>query len=137
MRKATIDKIRACKALRGKTILDVVELPRFVDNLAAYWKAQEEDRDTLYKWFETMRNVAKGYRVPAHVIDDLLELTTEELALEFASVLTKASQRPFAQRQYIRQIGMQAYNLTVIQYVCDEYPELEKELLGGLKDAQN
>ena len=47
MKKETLQKIRSCKALQGKTIFDVVALPRFVENLGAYWTAQKTDRDAI------------------------------------------------------------------------------------------
>lgn len=135
MKKETLNKIRSCKALQGKTIFDVVALPRFVENLAAYWTAQKTDRDAIRKSYDAMRKMggARGYRIPAHVIDDLAKLTVEELAIEYAKVVAGGSTRNHAERLYIRQIGQQAYNLTVVQYVVDEYPELKDELLPKSK----
>jgi dsRNA-specific ribonuclease len=49
---------------------------------------------------------------------------------EFINVLAKCSELSFAERQYIEQLGKQAYNLTVAQYVIEEFPELETELLN-------
>lgn len=131
MKKETLQKIRSYKALQGKTIFDVVALPRFVENLAAYWTAQKTDRDAIRKSYAAMRKMggAKGYKIPAHPIDDLAQLTVEELAIEYAKVVAGGSTRNHAERLYIRQIGQQAYNLTVVQYVVDEYPELKDELL--------
>ena len=130
MKKETLQKIRSCKALQGKTIFDVVALPRFLENLAAYWTAQKTDRDAIRKSYDAMRKMggAKGYRIPAHPIDDLAQLSVDDLAVEYAKVVAGGSTRNHAERLYIRQIGQQAYNLTVAQYVVDEYPELEPEL---------
>lgn len=130
MKKETLQKIRSCKALQGKTIFDVVALPRFVENLAAYWTAQKTDRDAIRKSYDAMRKMggAKGYRIPAHPIDDLAKLSVDDLAVEYAKVVAGGSTRNHAERLYIRQIGQQAYNLTVAQYVVEEYPELEPEL---------
>lgn len=130
MKKETLQKIRSCKALQGKTIFDVVALPRFVENLAAYWTAQKTDRDAIRKSYDAMRKMggAKGYRIPAHPIDDLAQLSVDDLAVEYAKVVAGGSTRNHAERLYIRQIGQQAYNLTVAQYVVEEYPELEPEL---------
>ena len=131
MKKETLQKIRSCKALQGKTIFDVVALPRFVENLAAYWTAQKTDRGAIRKSYDAMRKMggAKGYRIPAHPIDDLAKLSVDDLAVEYAKVVAGGSTRNHAERLYIRQIGQQAYNLTVAQYVVDEYPELANELL--------
>ena len=131
MKKETLQKIRSCKALQGKTIFDIVSSPRFVENLAAYWTAQKADREAIRKSYAAMRKMggAAGYKVPAHVIDDLSQLTVEDLAVEYAKVVASGSNRSHAERMYIRQIGQQAYNLTVAQYAVEEFPELESELL--------
>lgn len=137
MKKETLQKIRSCKALQGKTIFDVVALPRFVENLAAYWTAQKTDRDAIRKSYDAMRKMggAKGYRIPAHVIDDLAQLSVDDLAVEYAKVVAGGSTRNNAERLYIRQIGQQAYNLTVAQYVVEEYPELKPELFPKKSNA--
>ena len=128
--KETKRKIASCKALQGKTIFDVVVMPRFVENLAAYWTAQKTDRDAIRKSYDAMRKMggAKGYKIPAHPIDDLAHLTVDELAVEYAKVVAGGSTRNHAERLYIRQIGQQAYNLTIAQIVVEEYPELKSEL---------
>ena len=130
MKKEILQKIRSCKALQGKTIFDVVELPRFVENLAAYWTEQKETRKTAIASYQAMHKLGgpKGYKLPAHVIDKLVDLSVEDLAVEYAKVVAGGSTRNNAERLYIRQIGQQAYNLTVAQYVVEEYPELESEL---------
>lgn len=131
------NKIRACKALQGKSILDVIAMPRFAENLAAYWTAQKEDRAAIRKSYDAMHKAggARGYKIPAHPIDDLLQLTAEDLAVEFGKVIAGGSKHNAAERRYIRQIGQQAYNLTIAQYVIEEYPELEPILLP--KSNQN
>ena len=135
MKKETLNKIRSCKALQGKDVADIIAMPRFLENLGAYWTAQKTDRDAIRKSYEAMRKLggAKGYKIPAHPIDDLAHLTVEELAMEYAKVVAGGSTRNHAERLYIRQIGQQAYNLTVTQIVVEEYPELENELLPKTK----
>lgn len=130
MKKETLQKIRSCKALQGKTIFDIVTLPRFVENLAAYWTEQKETRKTAIASYQAMHKLGgpKGYKLPAHVIDKLVDLSVDDLAVEYAKVVAGGSTRNPAERKYIRQIGQQAYNLTVAQYVVEEYPELEPEL---------
>lgn len=131
MKKEILNKVRACKALQGKTIFDVVVMPQFIENLAAYWTAQRTDRDAIRKSYDAMRKMggAKGYRISAHSIDDLDQLSVDDLAIEYAKVVAGGSTRNHAERLYIRQIGQQAYNLTIAQIVVDEYPELANELL--------
>lgn len=131
MKKETLQKIRSCKALQGKDVADIIAMPRFLENLGAYWTAQKTDRDAIRKSYEAMRKMggAKGYRIPAHVIDDLAGMSVADLAFEYAKVVAGGSTRNHAERLYIRQIGQQAYNLTIAQIVVDEYPELANELL--------
>lgn len=125
------NKIASCKALQGMTVADLCATVRFRDNLAAYMTAQRTDRDAIRKSYDAMRKLggAKGYKLPAHPIDRVIGLTVEQFAAEYLAVLGRTSKRPVAERQYIQQLGQQAYNLTVAQYVVDEYPELENELI--------
>ena len=130
MKNEILQKIRSCKALQGKDVADIIAMPRFLENLGAYWTAQKTDRDAIRKSYDAMRKMggAKGYRIPAHVIDDLAGMSVADLAFEYAKVVAGGSTRNHAERMYIRQIGQQAYNLTIAQIVVDEYPELEPEL---------
>ena len=137
MKKETLQKIRSCKALQGKTVCDIVALPRFLENLAAYWADQKALREAARKSYAAMRKMggACGYKLPAHTIDHLAQLSVEDLAVEYAKVVAGGSTRNHAERLYISQIGQQAYNLTVAQIVIDEYPELEPELLPNKTKA--
>ena len=127
----TIKKMASCKVLRGMTVADLIETSRFRENLAAYMTAQRTDRDAIRKSYDAMRKLggAKGYRLPAHPIDRVIDMTVGEFAAEFLAVLGKTSKRPAAEREYIRQLGQQAYNLTAAQFVVDEYPELADVLI--------
>lgn len=128
--KSTLAKIQSCKALKGKSVEDVVSSDRFVANLSAYITEQREARKAAVASFKAMRKAgAKGYKLPAHPIDKTLELSVEDFAVEFAAVVTGASKRPAAERKYIEQLGKQAYNLTIAQIVCEEFPELEPALM--------
>lgn len=135
MKAETRNKIASCKALQGMTVADLCATVRFRDNLAAYMTAQRTDRDAIRKSYDAMRKLggAKGYKLPAHPIDRVIGLTVEQFAAEYLAVLGRTSKRPVAERQYIQQLGQQAYNLTVAQYVVDEYPELEPVLIPKLK----
>jgi len=131
MDKSIQEKIRSCKALRGKTIFDVVLMPRFRENLAAYWEAQKQDRAQIRASYEAMRKAGgpKGYKIPAHPIDRLIGLSVGDLSAEYMAVVSKSSNRPAAERLYIQQLCQQAYKLTIAQIVCDEFPELESALI--------
>lgn len=127
---ATLSKIQSCKALKGKSVEDVVSSDRFVANLSAYITEQREARKAAVASFKAMKKAgAKGYKLPAHPIDKTLNLSVEDFAVEFAAVVTGASERPASERKYIEQLGKQAYNLTIAQIVCEEFPELEPALL--------
>lgn len=130
-------KIASCKALQGKTVEELIATDRFRNNLAAYMTAQREDRKQIRASYEAMRKVggAKGYKLPAHPIDRVIDLSADDFASEFVAVIAKVSKRPFAERRYIQQLGQQAYNLTVAQYIIDEYPELEPELFPKKSNA--
>lgn len=131
MKREIQQKVASCKALQGMTVADLIATARFRDNLAAYMTAQRTDRKAIWESYEAMRKLggAKGYKLPAHPIDRVIDMTVEQFADEYMAVISKASARPVAERQYIEQLGKQAYNLTVAQYVVDEYPELENELI--------
>ena len=131
MKAETRNKIASCKALQEMTVADLCDTVRFRDNLAAYMTAQRTDRDAIRKSYDAMRKLggAKGYKLPAHPIDRVIGLTVEQFAAEYLAVLGRTSKRPVAERLYIQQLGQQAYNLTVAQYVVDEYPELADELI--------
>lgn len=128
-------KIASCKALQEMTVADLCATARFRENLAAYMTAQRTDREAIRDSYKAMKKLggAKGYKLPAHPIDRVIDLSVEDFAVEYMDVINKTSTRPAAEREYIRQLGQQAYNLTAIQYVVDEYPELKKELLPKSK----
>ena len=131
MKKEIQDKISRCKALQGKSVADVVAMQRFRDNLAGYMTAQREDRKAVSASYEAMRKMggAKGFKLPSHVCEKLLEMSVDQFAGEYLQVIAALSPRPFAERQYIKQLASQAYHLTVAQIVVEEYPELEEILI--------
>ena len=135
MKAETRKKVASCKALQEMTVADLCATVRFRDNLAAYMTAQRTNRDAIRKSYDAMRKLggAKGYKLPAHPIDRVINMPVEDFAVEYLAVIANASKRPVSERQYIKQLGQQAYNLTVAQYVVDEYPELADELIPKSK----
>ena len=113
------------------TVEDFINNARFRENLAGYLTEQRETRKTARASYAAMRKVggAKGYKLPAHVCDRFIDMPVDQFAALFMDVIAKRYNGPFAERQYIQQLGMQAYNLTVAQYVVEEYPELEPVLM--------
>lgn len=117
-----VDKIRSCKALQGVYVEQLIKGERYRNNIAAYLKEQQQTRK---------RTVAPlGYKLKAHVVDHFIDWTVDKFIAEFINVIAKRSELSHAERQYIEQLGKQAYNLTVAQYVVEEFPELENELLN-------
>lgn len=135
MKEEIRKKIASCKALQEMTIADLCATARFRENLAAYMTAQRTDREAIRDSYKAMKKFGgfNGFKLPAHPIDRVIDLSVEDFAVEYMSVINKTSKRPASEREYIRQLGQQAYNLTAIQYVVDEYPELKKELLPKSK----
>ena len=133
--KETRQKIASCKALQGMSVADVLNTDRFRSNLAAYMKAQREDREQIRASYQAMRKLggARGYKLPAHPIDRVIEMTVDEMSEEYGRVIGGRSKAPRAVRQYIEQLGRQAYNLTIAQFVVAEFPELESVLMPKAK----
>lgn len=131
MEKEIRKKIESCKALQGVSVMDIITSVRFRDNLAAYMTAQREVRKAIKASYDAMKAMggAKGYRLPSHAIDRCIDLSVLEFAMEYMRVLSGSSDRSFAERQYIKQLGQQAYNLTIAQIVVAEFSELENTLI--------
>lgn len=130
-------KVRACKALQDMSVAQLVATDRFLNNLGAYMAAQSEDRKAIRKSYDAMRKLGgtKGYKLPAHAIDRVIDMSVEEFAKEYLAIIGHTSTCSAAEREYIYQLGTQAYELTVAQYVVDEFPELKEELIPSAKNA--
>ena len=126
-------KVASCKALQGKSIADVVRMPEFLQNLGAYMRAQFEERKAARASYEKIKPFAKGFKLPAHAIDKVMDLTPEQFADEYLAVINGDCQRPAAVREYIAQLGQQAYNMTIASIVVAEFPELKDEFVPPAK----
>lgn len=126
--KEECDKIRNCKELKGKTIADVCQSDNFLKNLREYIRVQREERITARSLIQ------KGMRLQAHPIDKIMERGLMDdggatrFANEYCRILNRVSTLPANEREYILQLGAQAYNLTVVQAVTKQYPELKDKL---------
>lgn len=127
-------KIASCKALQGKSVKDVVESPKFIENLGAYMRAQFEERKAARKSYDKIKFHVRGFKLPAHPIDAVLDLTPGQFAQEYLQIINAANKRPAAVREYIAQLGQQAYNLTIGQYVVEEFPELSEVFFPKIKN---
>lgn len=125
MKESTVlKKIAACKALQGMTVEGVIDTPRFSENMAAYLTEQRTAREAAKKSFAAIKKAGmRGYKLPSHVCDMFINMPVSEFVQLYKAVISRKAQRPFRERQYIQQLGGQAYNLTIAQYVIDEFPE--------------
>ena len=139
MNKDIQQKIRECKALQGKTIEDIISMERFQNNLAAYMQAQRADRESIRASYNAMRKLggAKGYKLPSHTIDRVIDMPVADFAKEYAKVVTGESALSYAERKYIGQLGAQAYSLTVAQIASEEFPELKDVLIPTSRNESN
>ena len=117
-------KVASCKALQGKSISDILRMPEFLENLGAYMRAQFTERKAARESYEKIKVFARGFKLPAHAIDKVIDLTPEQFAEEYLAVICGNCKRPAAVREYIAQLGQQAYNMTIAQFVVKEFPEL-------------
>lgn len=129
--RTPIEKIRACKALQGKTVLDICSLSGFLSNLKAYVNAQREERKIAIDHAEQFGG--GKYHAPGHAIDQTMGWDIEQWREEFMAVLNKSSVQSAAVREYVRQLGMQAYNVTMANIVLVEFPELREYFFGKSK----
>lgn len=116
-------------ALKDKTIGDILKMDLFKQNIGAYLKAQREDRSKAKEYIRNMAKHVRNYIWPkSHIIDRLDYLTPDNFAFYFSKILEKKSVLPASEREYIRQIGLQAFNKTIADIAIAERPELEIEI---------
>ncbi len=133
MTKEMIKKIRECKALKDKTIGDIVELQEFEKNLEMYMNEQLDALKKADMMSERTKRLYPriGLKRPRHVIDRLKEkgvfAGVESFKCAFIDEINMKCHYSANERKYIEQLGMQAYNLTVAQIVCKEFPEMSKD----------
>lgn len=132
MNKKTIEAIRNCKALQGKTIADICQTDEFLKILDKYMRVQVEERQAARS---AIFNPRLNQRLPAHVIDKVEELglmsSPTRFANEWCRIINRESELSAKEREYIRQLGQQAFNLTVANFVIAENPELRDELYNA------
>lgn len=119
--------------LKGKQVLDVLELPEFIANMGAYMNEQKMTREAV---LQQRQKIIKAGKYPAPekrpCIDRVIELglmkNAEDFTVEFAKVLNKQSKHPAEIRAYIMQLGMMAYKLTIEQLVNQANPDMAELL---------
>ncbi|MBO7509823.1 MAG: hypothetical protein J6T35_01445 [Bacteroidales bacterium] len=125
------EKMRACKGLRGKSVVDIIKGDGFRSNLEAYVEAQRAERRVA---LDHAQQFGGGkMHAPAHAIDKTMDWSIEDWRDNFAQVVAKISPLPAAVREYVFQLGMQAYNVTIANLVILEFPELREHFFGKSK----
>lgn len=130
MKKETLEAIRNCKALQGQTIADICQTDEFLGILDKYMRVQLEERQAARNAILTPNRL--NQRLPAHVIDKVEKLglmnSPTRFANEWCKIINRESELSAKEREYVRQLGQQAFNLTVANFVIKENPELRSEL---------
>ena len=124
-------KMRSCKALQGKSVLDICMLDGFLSNLEAYVKQQRAERQIALD--HAQKFGGDKMHAPAHPIDKTLDWSIEDWRQNFLEVFNKQSKLPSSVREYVRQLGVQAYNVTVANLVILEFPELREYFFPNSK----
>ena len=123
------EKISDTKALKGKTVEDILQTEEFRQNIGAYLHAQRQDRLRTRGYLQRKsHSEGRTFWPNAHVIDRLDYLTGENFADYFAKVVEHRSGLPKSERDYIEQLGLQALNKTIADFIIAEHPELEEEI---------
>lgn len=113
--------------LKGKSNVDMLLLPEFTDNLKAAINEQLQLRKAVKEQVDNMRLQGKRVQEKRHVLDRVIEMGLMEpglFAVEFAAVLYKRSELPAAVREYVKELGMKAYNKTTLQLICEANPDM-------------
>lgn len=128
--------------LDGKTVFDILEMPEFKTNLGAFINEQLMTRNAV---LQQRKKIIESGKHPAPekrpCVDRIIELglmhDTDSFAEEFLKVINRSSKYPAAIREYVRQLGMRAYRLTVEQFICEENPDMAELVKTAQATNQN
>lgn len=128
-RRLSMGQFKYPEILKDKQVFDVLKMPEFVANIGAFMNEQKMTREAV---LQQRQKIVESGKFPAPekrpCIDRVIELgllmNAEDFTLEFAKVLSRTSEHPKEIREYIRQLGMRAYKLTVEQFICKENPDM-------------
>lgn len=96
--------------LKELKVGDVLELPLFADKL----------EKVLNRLSSQRRKAMQEAKLKKHPIDDLTESeewNTEQMTVLFYEVLNGISDRPSRIRSFIKAVGMEAYNATMVELI--------------------
>jgi hypothetical protein len=102
---------------------------KFQQNFTAYWNSQKADRQAAIASANAMGAKIRGFKVPAHAIDAFMKDSVGDMIIDYAMVLSGQSKRPVRERIYLKQLGDQAYMKTIAEYLIEEFPYMEEELM--------
>lgn len=128
-------EFQECKALKGKSVKDILISEKFQQNFTAYWNSQKADREAAIASAKAMGAKIRGFKVPAHAIDAFMKDSVGDMIVDYTMVLSGQSKRPARERVYLRQLGDQAYNKTIAEILIEEFPYLEDELMPKTPQA--
>lgn len=118
------------QVIGDKTVLDILQTETFHKHLEIQLRAQKELRAAARKTIGAHR------RLPAHVVDKFVDMTTEQFYDEVLLVLDKRSTRPARERQYISQLAKVSYDEAVREIVADASPEYREYLETAREKAR-
>lgn len=114
--------------LNGKTQFDLLLMPEFATNLNACIDEQVAARTQAKKAVAELRKQGKRVADTRTDIDRVMEMGLMDdagnFAVEFANVLAKKSKLPNTLREYVNELGMRAYNMTIHQFIRNANPDL-------------
>lgn len=117
------------KKLIGKTFFAVLLMPEFATNLTACIDEQVKTREQVKKAIAEIRKKGKRVADTRTDLDRLIEMglmvDAGDFAVEFANVIAKESKLPNSLREYVRELGMRAYNMTIHQFIREANPDLD------------
>lgn len=115
--------------LKGKTLFAVLLMSEFETNMTACIDEQVKAREQVKKAIAEIRKQGKRVADSRTNLDRLIEMglmaDAGDFAVEFAKVIAKESKLPNKLREYVRELGMRAYNMTIHQFIRKANPDLD------------
>lgn len=116
--------------LKDKTRYDVMIMPEFAEELAACMNEQKQTRESVREVIAKMRKDGKKIVEQRPVIDRVIEAglldDAGEFAVAFVEVQDGESKHPKAIREYIRELGMKAFNNTIRRFINEANPDMKE-----------
>lgn len=115
--------------LKDKTLFAVLLMPEFETNMTACIDEQVKTREQAKKTIAEIRKQGKRVADNRNDLDRLIEMglmaNVGDFSVEFAKVIAKESQLTNTLREYVHELGMRAYNMTIHQFIRKANPDLD------------